>query len=68
MKNICVIPIFLYDLELNFIIGISYSEELQIWWFFFLKFSKILIFQLMPFVCMLITISWIFLYCLFSST
>jgi len=28
------------------------------WWFFFLNFSKIMIFQLMTFVCRLITIFW----------
>ena len=34
MKNRCVIHLFLFDPELNFVISISSAYELQIGWFF----------------------------------
>ena len=35
MKNTCILQLFLFNPELNFVKGISLSYENQIWWFFF---------------------------------
>ena len=59
---------FLFNPGLKFVIGISTSLKLQIWYFFFLNFSKITFFHFMVFICMLITIIIIFTCDLFSST
>ena len=59
---------FLFNPELKSVIGISTSLKLQIWYFFFLNFSKITFFHFMVFICMLITIIIIFTCDLFSST
>ena len=67
VKNTCLFHISLFDSELKFIIGISFSYELQMWLFFFLKFSKIMIFHLKLSVCMLISVLGSFTYDLFSS-
>ena len=50
-KNRYLIHLFLFDPELNFVISISSSYELQIGWFDFLNFSKIRIYYLVAFVC-----------------
>ena len=67
MKNRYVIHLFLFDLELNYVIGISSSYELRIWWFIFLNFYKIRICYFVAFIYMLIAISWLFLYDMFYS-
>ena len=67
VKNTCIFHISLFNPNFKFIIGISLSYKLQIWLFFFLKFSKIITFHLrLPF-CMLISVLGSSTYNLFSS-
>ena len=56
-KTRCMVDLSLFNPELKFVTSITPSYELQIWWFFFLFSSKIMIFHLVQFVCMLISIS-----------
>jgi hypothetical protein len=47
VKNIVILGISSFNLELNFVTSISSSYIIQIRCFFFLNFSKIMIFSLM---------------------
>jgi len=55
-SNTCTVRLSSFNLGLKFVCGISPSYELQIWWLFFLVFSKITFFHLMLFICIIIAV------------